>query len=296
MAIDDDGLDDGLGEDFERTENEGEDRFEARLGEISHAISELARNQKALEAAQRSSNQHGERAELVARVAAHGQKLATDLASAERGVESAEQALASAHEDSDGPAIARAQRLLSEAVSRKSEAQRVMGEHQAARRRYEAALKAPAKSDERTPPANAEAEDFTNLRDWQNTHREWYGVDDEMTKAAHEIDQKIRRAGVIPVGSQQYFQAIDRQMQKRFPSRMGRQPENASSGNGGATGARQNGGGGSGRISASVLDGWRRMGINIDDPKIMERMVTSRQQAVSKGLLPSQPATGRVRT
>jgi len=54
-----------------------------------------------------------------------------------------------------------------------------------------------------------------------------YGVDTDMTKAAHEVDRSIREAGVIPVGSQEYFKAIDRQMAQKYPDRFRSPPDTA---------------------------------------------------------------------
>ena len=42
------------------------------------------------------------------------------------------------------------------------------------------------------------------------------------------------------------------------------------------------------RIPASVAAGYRKMGINIDDPQVARRMLDNRQKAVSKGWLPEQ--------
>ena len=111
-----------------------------------------------------------------------------------------------------------------------------------------------------------------------------------MTRAAHEIDGRIRAAGAIPVGSKEYFKAIDREMSSRFPDKFGGTPTTAGGGGGGGTSPRK------GRIAQSIVEGWRRMGINVNDPKVIERMTKHRELAVSKGILPQEPVGGAIRS
>ena len=134
--------------------------------------------------------------------------------------------------------------------------------------------------------------DTTNLDSWRTKHSSWYGVDKDMTKAAHEIDAQIRGAGVLEAGSKEYFDAIDRQMSQKFPDQFKGTPRTGSGGGAPVT----SGGQRQVRIPASVADGYRRMGINIDDPKVAQRMVKNRERAVDKGWLPEQPASGRLVT
>ena len=49
-----------------------------------------------------------------------------------------------------------------------------------------------------------------------------------------------------------------------------------------------------GRINKTIAEGYRRMGIDIDDPKVAERMLKNRQAAVEKGILPEQPIQGSI--
>ena len=48
------------------------------------------------------------------------------------------------------------------------------------------------------------------------------------------------------------------------------------------------------RIPATVAEGYRRMGIDIDDPEVAKRMVANREIAVRKGWLPEKPNMGRI--
>jgi hypothetical protein len=131
--------------------------------------------------------------------------------------------------------------------------------------------------------------DTTNLDNWKQRHASWYGVDKDMTAKAHQIDGQIRAAGVYPVGSVEYFNAIDREMRRLYPDKLTGSP--ATAGGGGAPPVRSGGG----RVAASVMEGWRRMGINVSDPKVVARMLQHREVAVSKGILPQVPVTSAIR-
>lgn len=53
---------------------------------------------------------------------------------------------------------------------------------------------------------------------WVEENSDWWGVDDEMTAAAMGLDKKLAKEyGAEYVGSEEYFQTIDKTMRKRFP-------------------------------------------------------------------------------
>ena len=53
---------------------------------------------------------------------------------------------------------------------------------------------------------------------WVDQNSDWWGVDDEMTAAAMGLDRKLAREyGPEYVGTEEYFQTIDKTMRKRFP-------------------------------------------------------------------------------
>lgn len=53
---------------------------------------------------------------------------------------------------------------------------------------------------------------------WVDNNSDWWGVDDEMTMAAVGIDKKLQKEyGANYVGTEEYFQTIDKTMRKRFP-------------------------------------------------------------------------------
>ncbi len=197
---------------------------------------------------------------------------------AQGAVDLAEKALEEAYDDGDGAAIAKAQRMLSESIAQREkvtmEAQNIANQRGWQR------------------GGGGEELDTSNLDNWKSTHSDWYGVDKEMTKTAHEIDSQIRAAGVLEPGSKEYFEAIDRQMKQKYPDRFHGTPPSGGSG-GGSVYPR----GGQQRIEKDLADSYRRMGINIDDPAVARRMIAHRDTAVQKGLLPAEkPRSLRVKS
>jgi hypothetical protein len=53
---------------------------------------------------------------------------------------------------------------------------------------------------------------------WVDNNSDWWGKDDEMTMTAMGIDRKLQKEyGADYVGTEEYFQTIDKTMRKRFP-------------------------------------------------------------------------------
>ena len=53
---------------------------------------------------------------------------------------------------------------------------------------------------------------------WIDKNSDWFGIDDEMTMLAMGLDKKLQRQyGADYIGTDDYFQEIDRTMRKRFP-------------------------------------------------------------------------------
>lgn len=229
------------------------------------------------------SNQRKQNEALQA-IKSRDDQLLQAKADAEANVTLAEQALAAAYDDGDGMAIAKAQRKLSESVAKveRSDADLTAFRNQVKQ----------AEADARNRKPQAEELDETNLTAWKGKNSEWYGVDAEMTKASHEIDRQIRGAGVLSVGSKEYFDAIDRQMAQRFPDRMGGTPPTG----GGYKGTPAPQPRSRGTIQQSIADGWRRMGIDVSNPETLDRMLKNREKAVQKGILSETPVAGPVIT
>jgi hypothetical protein len=253
-------------------------RFESRLNDVSEAIGALARNQDARD--------------VRSRISQRTAQVDAALRTSERAVDLAEEALATAYEGGESAVIARAQRELSERIASREHARGDKRTHDQALKEIERR----GGGSQGAPGAHVEKQDQTGAKDtanldgWRKKHSSWYGIDAEMTKAAHEVDRAIREAGVIPVGSQQYFQAIDRQMAKSYPDQLRSAPETGSGSSSGRTAPRH-----TGRIPGEVVEGWRHMGINVDDPATMERMIGHRSHLAGKGILPDAPAYGIVR-
>jgi hypothetical protein len=81
----------------------------------------------------------------------------------------------------------------------------------------------PIKNEEKEyqPPAR-EAEEAPRMpprtKKWVERNSDWWGIDDEMTMSAMGIDRKLQKEyGADYVGTEEYFQTIDKTMRKRFP-------------------------------------------------------------------------------
>jgi len=68
-------------------------------------------------------------------------------------------------------------------------------------------------------PAKAETPKISpRTQKWVESNNDWWGVDDEMTMAAMGIDRKLQKLyGPDYVGTEKYFETIDKTMRKRFP-------------------------------------------------------------------------------
>jgi hypothetical protein len=68
-------------------------------------------------------------------------------------------------------------------------------------------------------PAKPEASRVSpRTQKWVESNTDWWGVDDEMTMAAMGIDRKLQKLyGPDYVGTEKYFETIDKTMRKRFP-------------------------------------------------------------------------------
>jgi hypothetical protein len=68
-------------------------------------------------------------------------------------------------------------------------------------------------------PAQQDKPNLTpRTQKWINSNSDWWGKDDEMTMTAMGIDRKLQKEyGADYVGTEEYFQTIDKTMRKRFP-------------------------------------------------------------------------------
>lgn len=78
----------------------------------------------------------------------------------------------------------------------------------------------PIEVDEREyAPAQPDKPNLTpRTQKWIDTNSDWWGKDDEMTMTAMGIDRRLQKEyGADYVGTEEYFQTIDKTMRKRFP-------------------------------------------------------------------------------
>ena len=78
-------------------------------------------------------------------------------------------------------------------------------------------------------PIEVEDRDFTasqpaqpkldrRTQKWVDTNKDWWGKDEEMTMTAMGLDKKLQKQyGADYIGTEEYFETIDKTMRKRFP-------------------------------------------------------------------------------
>jgi hypothetical protein len=68
------------------------------------------------------------------------------------------------------------------------------------------------------PVQNNEPQMSPRTKKWVDKNSDWWGVDEEMTMTAMGLDKKLAKEyGANYVGTEEYFQTIDKTMRKRFP-------------------------------------------------------------------------------
>jgi hypothetical protein len=137
----------------------------------------------------------------------------TSKSSAQIKLESAEKALKEAFEQGDGEKLAKAQRDITKATMEMEKAETMR----------------PVEIQENfVIPERQQPEQKVTPRTsrWVTDNSDWFGKDDEMTMAAVGLDKKLQREyGANYVGTEEYFQTIDKVMKKRFPEYFGTQSD-----------------------------------------------------------------------
>lgn len=249
-------------------------KLESRLAKLGEGVEALLKGNTVREQQERTSQ-----------ISAVEQRLDSALQTARTELDTAETALTSALDNGDAATIAKAHRAVAEKAAR---LERTQGEVDVAKQRLKTA------SEERTKqaPTTDGKVDTSNLEAFKAKNRDWYGVDTEMTKAAHDADQTIRAAGVHTPGSKEYFAAVTNHVARLFPDKLKGSPSSTAMNREGAVTEKP----GQTRIDASLAEGWTRMGIDMKDPKVVERMLKHRQTLVEKNILPQRQEVGRVYT
>lgn len=254
-------------------ENDRVSALEARLGKLTQVLTATVQRDQQREQQTQQQQEHD-------KTLRSAQSFVSD---AEAKLNAARKKLAAAHETGDGVAIADAT----------AEVSTYAAEHTAARMHFQSLAQRPAHPQQPAQPQQTQQQvDDSNLRQWRARNSSWYGVDPEMTQAAQSAAKAIESERVLEVGSPAYFQAIDARVRKQYGDRM---PQNNAAqmtsprGNMGQRPApTQN------RIPESVAEGYRKMGINIDNPETAKQLLAARERAVEKGFLPSEPLNARV--
>lgn len=134
--------------------------------------------------------------------------------SANLELEMAKRAFKEAYESGDADQVADAQQKMQEATLRAMQAK---------------SFKAPSLQEQEVP-VQPETEQRPQVPQpdrralaWQERNQ-WFGQDEEMTAAALGLHEKLRRNGVV-VGSDEYYDALDKTMRRRFPEELGSEEE-----------------------------------------------------------------------
>lgn len=140
---------------------------------------------------------------------ANGSKelIETSKSAAEAELLAAKERYKKAYESADPDALAEAQTDIARATMR-IERTASMRPHEVEDEKFQ------------TPPQQQPRQPVLSRRTqkWVDENSDWWGVDDEMTAAAVGLDKKLaKQYGSEYVGSEEYFQTIDKTMRKRFP-------------------------------------------------------------------------------
>jgi len=131
----------------------------------------------------------------------------TSKGAAEVELEAAEKAYKQAYEDGNSEALVAAQKAITKA-SIKLDRATDMKPIEVEDREFKAPVPIESDKPKLTP----------RTQKWVDKNSDWWGLDEEMTMAAMGIDKKLQREyGSDYVGTEEYFQTIDKTMRKRFP-------------------------------------------------------------------------------
>jgi hypothetical protein len=129
----------------------------------------------------------------------------TSKTAAQSELDAAKRKMKEAFEAGDADAMATAQEEVSRATLKMDKAQTM----RPIQMEEEEAFK---------PARQEEPKISPKTKKWIEKNNEWFGVDDEMTMLAMGLDKKLQRQyGADYIGTDDYFQEIDRTMRKRFP-------------------------------------------------------------------------------
>ena len=129
----------------------------------------------------------------------------TSKSAAQNELDTAKRKMKEAFEAGDAEALATAQEEVSKATLKMDKAQTMRPIQM-------------QEEEEFKPARQEEPKISPKTKKWIEKNNEWFGVDDEMTMLAMGLDKKLQRQyGADYIGTDDYFQEIDRTMRKRFP-------------------------------------------------------------------------------
>ena len=131
--------------------------------------------------------------------------------SAERQLELARIAYKEAYDSGDSDKVVEAQEKLTEAKFK-------LHEVQSYRPQYEESALQTAENEVKIPEQSQQPQRLDSKTQAWLDKNSWYGVDDDMSFLAMGIHRKLERNGVV-TGSDEYWNAIDTEMRKRFPEK-----------------------------------------------------------------------------
>lgn len=130
---------------------------------------------------------------------------------AERQLELARIAYKEAYDSGDSDKVVEAQEKLTEAKFK-------LHEVQSYRPQYEESALQEAENEVKIPEQSQQPQRLDSKTQAWLDKNSWYGVDDDMSFLAMGIHRKLERNGVT-TGSDEYWNAIDTEMRKRFPEK-----------------------------------------------------------------------------
>lgn len=131
----------------------------------------------------------------------------TSKSAAQTELDAAKEKYRKAYDSGDADAIVAAQEAIAKATVKLDKAEGMKPIEVEERDNF-----VPAKAEPAAPQISP------RTKRWIEKNSDWFGPDEEMTLAAMGVDKKLQREyGADYVGTEEYFQTVDRTMRKRFP-------------------------------------------------------------------------------
>lgn len=136
--------------------------------------------------------------------------MSTVQEAAENEISMAEREYRDAYDTGDSEKLVQAQKTLTEATLKLDRAKN----YQPTLQTLENEVKLP----QRSQPDNTRQEPDPKYADWQRRNSNWFNKDEEMTEAAKGLHMKLyRQYGQTYLGTDEYYETIDKTIRKRFP-------------------------------------------------------------------------------